>query len=807
MIPALPFPTIEDYERHLDHLIDRQRFQAFNPTIARYMNDQFLNNPLPSTVIYNPMPLMMDAQTFVDQSIGNIQNMYFPFGDTPQFSNFQAQQIEHRNTALQNIDLAHFQQMLPSISSFSMQGENQTLPQNTPSNGLITLAELSVKYEMTNLISPEARLLNALGIPRYERLFVPPIIQINSDDSLPVINAKIDIICARVEQNKAFLKNTFSALAPSIANETLQQPHSLLTYSSAPAPISLDGYTPEEKREYVLQKAAYIEKAEQELKAIEEKYAILTQDALNAEELSNIPLTGDPKIQTGNFRQAIEDHRHLTIYMKNNSLYPEGAPERLESEYLEKNFKGPSKGVGSNLAYYGGCLLARAAGDGLIKDFGKDNLSGELTAEQQIKQALAPLGYQPSTALPEFSGVKETLTSLIGKDLPILSSNLEEIYQFRSNSIANLNWKKFGLHSSNLFENFNKGNDDGWVNAVFLAKTLNASTPQSAANSYYKNNFKGPSGGAVAEVGYQLGQILAAANLVTSFIPAKAAYNSIRTAAAALGTRGLVKSSLIKLPGGKELLANFAKRNESFIQQIKTLSPASQKELVKSAWKFLEEGVSKFIINLPLGLVPAAAGTTNALLKTSNFSSAAQAGLKISEISAGQGEVFSQAYLNGVPAGKILKHAGNYLEAAGCTGNVGSNMKLLEQSLANEVYCVRYVKDIANVQQILINNFPIQTHHILSDKCIVNGATDFYKKFLNEMKIAFDDPLNLWNMPHNGSHPKPYHNWIRDEIRQIRKIAGKDYLLKRKFFEERIKRPIMENPRMLDAEWWKLQGL
>jgi len=52
-------------------------------------------------------------------------------------------------------------------------------------------------------------------------------------------------------------------------------------------------------------------------------------------------------------------------------------------------------------------------------------------------------------------------------------------------------------------------------------------------------------------------------------------------------------------------------------------------------------------------------------------------------------------------------------------------MKLLDLKLANEVYCARYVKDTANVQQILINNFPIQTHHILSDKSIERGHSAF----------------------------------------------------------------------------------
>jgi len=239
----------------------------------------------------------------------------------------------------------------------------------------------------------------------------------------------------------------------------------------------------------------------------------------------------------------------------------------------------------------GGCLIARAAGDDLVGDPGDKNVAGPLTAEQQIKQALIPLGYQPSTGVPDFSSVETMLVDAVGEGLPKLNSNFKELYQFCNNTIKNLNWGQFGSSLGNLFENFERGNDDGWVNTIFLAKTLNMKTPQSAANAYRNSNFKGTTGGAVAEVGYQLGQMLAAANLVTALIPAKAA------ASAALGKAGLVKNSLIKLPGGKAFFANLVKRNESIIESVKALSPSAQKEFLNSAWKFLQGSVSKFAMS------------------------------------------------------------------------------------------------------------------------------------------------------------------------------------------------------------------
>jgi RHS repeat-associated protein len=101
-----------------------------------------------------------------------------------------------------------------------------------------------------------------------------------------------------------------------------------------------------------------------------------------------------------------------------------------------------------------------------------------------------------------------------------------------------------------------------------------------------------------------------------------------------------------------------------------------------------------------------------------------------------------------------------------------------------------------------LENLPVQTHHLLTNKSI-SKWTPIFEEIVDKYKLDLDDAWNKVEIPHRGRHPKEYHEWVSRQLREIDKIAQgvrEDFL---ELFEERITKPVSEQPEMLTKEWWQ----
>ena len=67
--------------------------------------------------------------------------------------------------------------------------------------------------------------------------------------------------------------------------------------------------------------------------------------------------------------------------------------------------------------------------------------------------------------------------------------------------------------------------------------------------------------------------------------------------------------------------------------------------------------------------------------------------------------------------------------------------------------------------------------------------------------MNLEDAWNKELMPHQGSHPYAYHDYILDNMQKFDKIANGD---KAKFIKlyEQMKQKIINNPDMLYKDYW-----
>ena len=63
-----------------------------------------------------------------------------------------------------------------------------------------------------------------------------------------------------------------------------------------------------------------------------------------------------------------------------------------------------------------------------------------------------------------------------------------------------------------------------------------------------------------------------------------------------------------------------------------------------------------------------------------------------------------------------------------------------------------------------------------------------------------------WNkeiLPHSGRHPNEYHDFVQKRMEQAAREAGDDTKKFLNLFEEYVKKPIRENPELLDKKGWQ----
>jgi hypothetical protein len=99
------------------------------------------------------------------------------------------------------------------------------------------------------------------------------------------------------------------------------------------------------------------------------------------------------------------------------------------------------------------------------------------------------------------------------------------------------------------------------------------------------------------------------------------------------------------------------------------------------------------------------------------------------------------------------------------------------------------------------SKLPTQTHHFATDK---NAK---YTLEMQDIAAKYDLDLNGdWNkaaMPHQGRHPNAYHEWVLDNMKMIDKMPGMNQQNFIKYFNLKIKQPVLNNPQMLRKNYWK----
>ena len=92
------------------------------------------------------------------------------------------------------------------------------------------------------------------------------------------------------------------------------------------------------------------------------------------------------------------------------------------------------------------------------------------------------------------------------------------------------------------------------------------------------------------------------------------------------------------------------------------------------------------------------------------------------------------------------------------------------------------------------------THHIATNSN--KKFTLIFEKIVGKYKLKLDDDWNKIQIPQNGRHPDDYHKWVQRELERIDRDAhgNTDEFLK--LFDERIKKPLRENPDMIFKDYW-----
>ena len=754
-------PLTSDLDNALKQLEERNKFGVYNPSFGPWQ----MNQPtIPIVIVPTPYNPTMPT------SFGN----QIPIAAPPAINLIQFDQ--------QAFLAKNFNANPNSLPPVSYTASDYVKNYQFFGDTNLSLSEYYQHQAMQSLLQPGSPIMSTLGVPNSQLLFTKPFFNVNATDSMEVFKQKTDLICSQIEQNKSFWKQTFNECLPISSEVANSKWASELDMHTKRSFITGEGYTSEEQVELVIERIKDVQAESEEMRIENEKYAFLT-DVADADNqgVQTVPYAEKVETNQNGFQQALEDRKHIEIFKRNHVLYPEGSEERLPDDYLEKNLKGLPNTVGGNFGYFAGSFFDHLSGYGLVKADSNFSFSEGQGSNQLLKTTPDnPVGSSKSLFLDT---VKDKFTGI--------AEDTKKYWKYRWDIISNLDVSEFLKHETIFTKNSIRGSQDAYTMWNYLNKKSDPNVSTQEAEDYLNTNLKGYTDDIGGKTAYTLTQLLLTA----------AALRVLTGGGAFAGA--FDQGSKIGPKIGSQLI-----NTSRFNELIKTFSPAVQKQVLQNSWKFLSLGTQNFLETCPSGFFPIAGA---AFKVASGFAKPPPKGskvgnvLQVEELAQAEGFNVYHTHLQGVSASEALLSARNALDLSGRTGKIGENLKFLKLDQANRIYCHQNVPDKAIAEKVIEANRPIQRHHFLSDKSIKSGNTEIYKEFLDEMGLKLNDSMNLWNMPHFGSHPIPMHRWTLEQIDVIREIAGNDTALKIKLFEEMIKKPIIENPRMLDADWWKEQ--
>jgi len=96
---------------------------------------------------------------------------------------------------------------------------------------------------------------------------------------------------------------------------------------------------------------------------------------------------------------------------------------------------------------------------------------------------------------------------------------------------------------------------------------------------------------------------------------------------------------------------------------------------------------------------------------------------------------------------------------------------------------------------------PIQVHHLATNKH--SYYTPQMEKIAGKYGLGLDQVWNKLSVPHVGSHPVQYHEFVLGEMRAADAIARGDLGVFLNQNKIRVTDVVRSDPGMLNASWWK----
>ena len=107
------------------------------------------------------------------------------------------------------------------------------------------------------------------------------------------------------------------------------------------------------------------------------------------------------------------------------------------------------------------------------------------------------------------------------------------------------------------------------------------------------------------------------------------------------------------------------------------------------------------------------------------------------------------------------------------------------------------------LENIDINSKPYQNHHLAPWNNQTHSAQ--YKEIADVYELNLKDKEHMWNVvniPHQGSHPKEYKDWVLEQMKKAHQVANGNKVIFLNEFKNRVEIPVRMNPNMLDKSWW-----
>ena len=89
---------------------------------------------------------------------------------------------------------------------------------------------------------------------------------------------------------------------------------------------------------------------------------------------------------------------------------------------------------------------------------------------------------------------------------------------------------------------------------------------------------------------------------------------------------------------------------------------------------------------------------------------------------------------------------------------------------------------------------------MLSDKHLTK-YTEMYDQVIKRYGLKLDDEWNKVFVPHLGSHPNEYHEYMIEQIMDIDAVAHGDKDIFLDMFDQ-LKQEVIDNPKMLNKDYW-----